>query len=122
MRSRFIRRLLFAVTVISIAAVGLASAGGAAAEVLPGTALSPAPAPADPLHVVSTESGEHLALSVDALASNLEAGEPVKVAYLFAASTGFSGYKPENGDVTLNGEPVSWEPVNTIESAIFSWS
>jgi hypothetical protein len=127
------RQLLLAVTVISVVAVALASAGGAAAEVLPGTTLSPAPAPSDPLHVFSTESGEHLALSVDAFASNLEAGGPikvekkdagetVKVAYLFAASTGFSGYKPENGDVTLNGEPVSWEAVNTIESAIFSWN
>ena len=44
----------------------------------------------------------------------------MRKAYLFAASTGFSGYTPVNGDVTLNGTSITWNPANTISNAISS--
>ena len=69
-------------------------------------------------------------LSVDGLGTNNPAGGPiqvqknagatVKAAYLFAASTGFSDYTPVDGDVTLNGNAVSWNAAETINNNISS--
>jgi hypothetical protein len=85
----------------------------------------PALASAEPLSPYTTVSGEHLALSIDGLGTNNPAGGPIRVeksnagetvraAYLFAATTGGSEYAPENGDVTLNGNGLEWEPTHTI--------
>ncbi len=84
----------------------------------------------DPLLPFSTESGD-ISLSVDGIGTNNPAGGPVKVykefanetvrkAYLFAASTGATDYTPVNGDVTIDGTPVEWNPANTISSDIGS--
>lgn len=86
---------------------------------------APALASAEPLSPYTTVSGEHLALSIDGLGTNNPAGGPIRVeksnagetvraAYLFAATTGGSEYAPENGDVTLNGNGLEWEPTHTI--------
>jgi hypothetical protein len=48
------------------------------------------------------------------------AGGTVREALLFAASTGESGYTPVDGDVTLDGTPVSWDPSHTITNSINS--
>ena len=37
------------------------------------------------------------------------AGATVRSAYLFAATTGFSGYKLANGDIKIDGTPVTWD-------------
>ena len=74
-----------------------------------------------------------ISLSVDALGTNDSAGAPllvhknaagatVRKAYLFAASTGFSGYTPVDGDVTLDGAPVAWDAGNTIPNSISSYN
>jgi hypothetical protein len=86
---------------------------------------APAVASAEPLSPYTTVSGEHLALSIDGLATNSPAGGPIRVeksnagetvraAYLFAATTGGYQYVPQNGDVTLNGEGIEWEATHTI--------
>jgi Bacterial Ig-like domain (group 1) len=88
---------------------------------------------AEPLSPYVSVSGEHLATSIDAFGSNSPEGGPIRVqknsgaatvraAYLFAASTGASGYSPKNGDVTLNGQPVEWEEAHTISSDIGSFN
>jgi hypothetical protein len=70
-------------------------------------------------------------MSVDAFGTNDPAGGPIKVhknnasttveaAYLMAASTGESGYTPVDGDVTLNGTSVTWDPSETIPNGISS--
>ena len=74
----------------------------------------------------------HVSLSVDALGTNDPAGGTIRVqknagatvqkAYLFAASTGNLGYVPQNGDVTLNGNPITWDPTHTIPSSINSFN
>jgi hypothetical protein len=79
-----------------------------------------------------TSASGKVSLSVDALGTNDPAGGTIRVqkgagatvrkAYLFAASTGFSGYTPANGDVTLNGTPVSWDPAHTIPNGISSFN
>jgi hypothetical protein len=48
------------------------------------------------------------------------ASATVREADLFCATTGFSAYSPKNGDVTVNGAPVSWD--QTIPSAINSFN
>jgi len=83
----------------------------------------------DPLLPFTSESGL-ISVSVDAAGTNDPAGTTISVqkhagatvrkAYLFAASTGFSGYTPANGDVTLAGTPVNWNPANTISNGIGS--
>lgn len=97
-------------------------------------ALAPASAlAAEPLSPYLSVSGEHLSLSMDALGDNNPAGGPIKVekkdagetvraAYLFAASTGETGFIPQNGEVTLNGEPIEWEAGRTISSDINSYN
>ena len=44
----------------------------------------------------------------------------VREAHLFCATTGFSGYRPQNGDVTVNGSPVAWD--ETIANSISSFN
>jgi hypothetical protein len=83
----------------------------------------------DPLLPFTSESGL-ISLSVDAAGTNdpagttitvqKHAGATVRKAYLFAASTGFSGYTPVDGDITLGGAPVAWTAANTISNGIGS--
>jgi hypothetical protein len=84
----------------------------------------------DPLLPFATESGL-ISLSLDAIGTNNPEGGPIMVhknvagatvrkAYLFAASTGETGYTPVNGDVTIDGTPVDWNPANTIANDINS--
>jgi hypothetical protein len=88
---------------------------------------------AEPLSPYLTVSGQHIALSVDGFGSNNPAGGPIQVqkndtsevvraAYLFAASTGETGFEPKNNEVTLNGTPVEWEAAHTITSDIGSYN
>jgi hypothetical protein len=49
-------------------------------------------------------------------------GAIVHQALLFAASTGFTGYTPINGDVTIDGAPVTWDPTHTIGNSISSFN
>jgi hypothetical protein len=80
----------------------------------------------EPFH---SDSG-FISLSVDAVGTNDPAGAPIDVhknagatvrkAFLFAASTGFSGYTPVDGDVTIDGSPVAWDSAHTIPNAIGS--
>lgn len=97
----------------------------AAAVVAMAVLSAPAFATTEPLSPYTTVSGEHLALSIDGLGTNNPAGGPIRVeksnagetvraAYLFAATTGGYEYAPENGDVTLNGTSVEWEAAHTI--------
>jgi hypothetical protein len=74
----------------------------------------------------------HVSVSVDGFASNNPAGGPVNIqknpgatlhqALLLAASTGFTGYVPVNGDVTIDGAPVTWDPAHTIPNSISSFN
>jgi Bacterial Ig-like domain (group 1) len=76
----------------------------------------------------TSESGK-VSLSVDAFGATgpvgtmqvqKHPGATVRKAYLFTATTGFSGYTPVNGEVTLNGAPVTWNPAQTITNGISS--
>src|SRR4051794_12420223 len=80
---------------------------------------------------VVTQTG-NISLSVDGLGTGASsgtirvqkpAGATVRAAYLAAASTGFSGYRIQNGDIALNGTPVTWDTTiaNSI-SAFNTWS
>lgn len=74
----------------------------------------------------------HVSVSVDGLGSNNPAGGSVQVqknpgatvhqALLFAASTGFTSYVPVNGDVTIDGAPVAWDPAHTVPNSISSFN
>jgi hypothetical protein len=97
-----------------------------------GVAATPASA-AEPLSPYVSMSGEHLALSVDALGTNdpeggpimvqkSDAGETVRAAYLFAATTGDMAYEPKNGDVTLAGAAIEWEAAHTIGNDVDSYN
>jgi hypothetical protein len=48
------------------------------------------------------------------------AGATTRRAFLGSASTGFSGRKLANGDVTVDGSPISWD-ISTV-SSISSWN
>jgi hypothetical protein len=117
-----LRRVLVAVAALAAVAIT------ASAALLPAAASA-----AEPLSPYVSVSGEHLALSIDALGDNNPAGGPIRVekkdagetvraAYLFAASTGGTGFMPENGEVTLNGNPIEWESAHTISSDIGSYN
>lgn len=47
-------------------------------------------------------------------------GATVRKAFMFSASTGFSSYTPVDGDVTIDGAPVSWLPALTRTNGIQS--
>jgi hypothetical protein len=123
---------ILAALVLAIANVAVgAPVTATAASSGPGTnpSSSPLSDPSTPLAPLVNVTG-HLSISVDGLASNNPAGGPVKVqknagatvhqALLFAASTGFTGYSPVNGDVTIDGTPVDWDSAHTIPNAIAS--
>ena len=150
-RARLGRRIftLFAASTIVggaaggvIAAVGTASIASAPAGAAtsppsstPGTAplVRAAAVPASPtsLSPLTTVTGQ-VSLSADGLGSNDPSGGPIKVqkntgatvlaAYLFAATTGFSDYEPQNGDVTLAGTPINWNASETIQNNISSFN
>jgi len=58
------------------------------------------------------------ACTVDILKPSASA--TVREAHLFCATTGFTNYNPQNGDVTVNGTPVAWD--QTIPNAISSFN
>jgi hypothetical protein len=71
----------------------------------------------------------NLKLSVDASGSNsglgtIEVQKPigatVEKVFLFAASTGETGFSPPDGEVSLNGHSVNWNPTYTLPSSINS--
>ena len=127
------RSLRLALIVVSAAMTSSFTFGHAVAlstPGLPGQVSTSSTAPSgDPLLPFLSDSGL-ISLSVDAVGTNDPAGKPISVhknagatvrkAFLFAASTGFSGYTPVDGDITLNGTPVTWDPANTISNDIFS--
>lgn len=49
-----------------------------------------------------------------------DAGAKVRKAYLFAAGAGSAGYLPVDGDVTLDGTPINWNPAMSIANDIGS--
>jgi hypothetical protein len=72
-----------------------------------------------------------LRLSVDAIGTNAEsgivraekpAGATVRKAFLFAASTGELRFLPPDGEVTLDGSEVSWDPSHIISTNINSYN
>ena len=128
------------IALITALSAGAVAVGGSTVAVGRAAAL-PTPGLPSPVTVSSTaRSGDPLlpffsdsgliSLSVDAVGTNDPAGKPISVhknagatvrkAFLFAASTGFSGYTPVDGDVALNGTPVTWDPANTIANDISS--
>lgn len=93
----------------------------------------PSASAAEPLSPYLTVSGQHLALSLDGLGTNNPAGGPIQVqknsagevvraAYLFAASTGETDFEPKNDEVTVEGTPIEWEAAHTITSDIGSYN
>src|SRR5262245_6438534 len=128
---RPLRLVLMAAFVVATAllfGVARATADPAPGMPMPVTTVPSVPN-GDPLLPFTSESGL-IALSVDAAGTNDPAGTTISVqkhagatvrkAYLFAASTGFSGYTPADGDITLAGTPVAWNPANTISNGIGS--
>jgi hypothetical protein len=134
----FLRRFRLGVALATIATVFVfmsssVSLGNAAPSTpgLPAPVNTPSTAPSgDPLLPFFSDSGL-ISLSVDALGINDPAGGTISVhkntagatvrkAFLFAASTGFTGYTPLDGDVTLNGTPITWNAANTIANDISS--
>jgi hypothetical protein len=141
-RRRGARRRVAACIASVIALLALALAASAQATpgtrpvALPSTALNSklklaaSPRDGDPLLPFATESGD-ISLSVDGIGTNNPEGAVVKVekefadetvrkAYLVAASTGFSEFNPESGEVSLDGTPITWNSANTIENDIDS--
>ena len=88
-----------------------------------------------PTHVIEpvvTETGQ-LSLSVDALGTSDEAGGTIQVdkpsegatvraAYLAAASTGFSDRVLVDGDMSIEGVPVSWDITTRSAISYNSWA
>jgi hypothetical protein len=78
----------------------------------------------DPLAPFFTDSGM-ISTSEDAIGPNdnsnpsdvlkvhKNASATVQRVFLFAASTGFSGYVPANGDISLDGTPINWDSAST---------
>jgi Bacterial Ig-like domain (group 1) len=116
--SKLLRFCVLPATALALLVIGLVPSLASAAE---------------PLSPFLTVSGEHLALSVDGLGTNeptggpimvekKDAGETVREAYLFAASTGETDFVPNNDEVTLNGTGIEWEAAHTISSDINSFN
>ena len=102
-----------------ILGTGLLLVSAAAAADVPGTGSgAPAPPDRDLNSFVATEVGL-ITLSADGLGMMASAGllqvekpsvgATVRVAYLAAASTGFTCYSIPDGDILLNGVPVGWD-------------
>lgn len=84
---------------------------------------------AQPVSPFITVSGA-VSLSVDAVGTNDPAGDLVTIekpagatvrnAYLIAASAGFTNYEPQDGDITLGGVAINWDPGKTMSNGINS--
>jgi len=123
-------RTLLAAIALALGSISVSPLPAAADPSVPGTRpANAADPPSGPLAPLVNVTG-HVSISVDGFATNNPAGGPIKVqknpgatvrqALLFAASTGFTGYVPVNGDVTLDGSPVSWDSAHTISNSISS--
>src|SRR6185295_271808 len=129
-RARVLGVAAFATAVATIVAIGPWNATGGPHPPMPdGSRLSPRAgvqgfsAAGAFLSPVFTDTGK-LSLSIDGLGTFTPSGGIVTVekaggatvrrAFLAAASVGFSEYTPVNGDVRIEGVPVSWDPVFTI--------
>jgi lysophospholipase L1-like esterase len=114
----------------------LQAVGTQAAEDEPGTrpatsgpALRAAPIPPAPVAPLVAETG-FVSLSVDAVGSNAAAGGIISVekpagatvrgAYIAAASTGFTNYKIQDGDIVIGGAPITFDPLRTMQNGIDS--
>jgi hypothetical protein len=53
---------------------------------------------------------------------NKPVGATVRKAFLFAASTGITGFNPPDGEVSIDGTPINWDPTHTVASAISSFN
>lgn len=128
MRRSSIQQLVLGLGALSIAAV----APPGAAEPEPGTdayGVGPWDVEYGSLASIVTETGP-ITLSLDASGSNgppqtlrvqkPSAGATVRRAFLAAASTGASGRKLANGDVSLDGVGVNWQL--STPSNIMSWN
>ena len=108
-----------------------ATPGGGAAPSSSAARSTAAPAASSPTALSPFVSENcQCSLSVDAIGTNNAAGAPIQVqknagatvkeAFLFAVGTGQTGYTPVDGDVTLNGTAISWDPAQTITNNIGS--
>ena len=84
--------------------------------------------PARPVAPFFVDNGR-ISLSVNALGTRSPsglievekpAGGTVRSAFLFAASTGFTGYEPVDGDVVVEGSPVDFDESRTMINGIGS--
>lgn len=136
MRFILIRYLALFLAISATASLLSIAPGSASVQAdTPGTApgaeaaVSADAAPAAPVAPFFVDSGR-IRLSTDALGTNAPgggvvnvqkpAGGTVRQAFLIAASTGFTGYEPQNGDVTLNGQSVIWDTTRTMNNGISS--
>src|SRR5947209_3957263 len=101
------------------------SSGGAGSDVADVGTTVPA---YGSIESIVNETG-HVTLSVDGLGENTGSGTirvqkpvgaTVRKAFMAAASTGFSGYKIPDGQITIDGQPVAWGL--STPSSIFSWN
>ncbi|CAM3629731.1 immunoglobulin-like domain-containing protein [Corallococcus soli] len=108
------------------------------ADVPPGTrppgfkpgALQQQMVSASALNVVNVTESGFITLSIDGVGTNgpsgiVQANKPaagatVRRAYMAAASTGFSSYRINNGEVRIDGQPVSWS--TSLANGIASWN
>jgi hypothetical protein len=99
-----------------------------AAKSAPAAAAATAATAANGLQPFYTAIGQ-VTLSTDGIGTNdvsgivqadKPAGATVKKAFMFAASTGLSNFTPPDGEVTIDGAPVSWNPADTLASSISS--
>lgn len=128
------KSLLLAATVLIVSNLSTAATTVAAASspAVPGTRPANAADPPSSALAPFINVTGHVSISVDGLGTNNPAGGAINVqkssgatvrqALLFAASTGFTGYVPVDGDVTVDGAPVSWDPAHTISNSINSYN
>ncbi|MFP5375942.1 MAG: Ig-like domain-containing protein, partial [Acidimicrobiia bacterium] len=93
------------------------------------TSVAEAAVASRPLSQAALFAGK-ISLSVDGIGTNDSSGGTVYVekpeggtviaAYLAAASTGFTGYSPVDGDVTIDGAVVRWDADMTMANSISS--
>ncbi len=129
------RTLIVVVGVLGLVAAGFTPAA-AQQEPAPEPGTAPllrasrlAAQPAEPVAPIFSDSGR-ISLSTDAIGTNRASGADVEVdkpvggtvrrAFLVAASTGFSGYEPVDGDIELDGQPVVWDDTRTMLNGISS--
>jgi hypothetical protein len=71
---------------------------------------------------ISTDGAGTNAASRTIRASKPNSGATVRKAFMAAASTGFTGYVIQNGNITLDGASVIWDPTRTIPNGISSYN